>query len=497
MSASLPRLSRRTLMQINRRGTAAVALPPPPILHAPERVLQVGFGKFVRGFLADFLQQAVALGRFHGRMLTVQRKADRRMQSFREQDGLSTLVLRGHVNGEVVEAKQIIGSISRVLDAETAWAEVVKAAVSPDIKIITTNVSEGGLALDERDELQSTPALGLPGKLAQLLFHRWKALAQGAEIGLVPCELVDNNGELLRSLIIEQAGRWELEKDFVAWLQTSLRITNTVVDRIVVGAPEEQQLTHEWEALGYRDELLNCAEPFYEFILQSDEFIQRHFPVDLASSNVRFVDDVRPYRTRKLLILNGSHTTLAALGWLLGIPTVLDAMRDPQLGPLVEAVMTKEIVPAADLPAELAPQAYSRTVLDRFSNPFVRHELRVICGNSSIKVGTRLFPTVRRYMQTFHRVPPYVVAGIAGVLLALRDPELEDVHADYVRERWRQVNREQAKALHDFTHDVLCKQMEWTRERIDVEPVVAAVSQALVEMEENGVRAFLAERLRD
>src|SRR6185437_12883307 len=102
MSASLPRLSRRTLMRISRRGTAAVALPPAHILDAPERVLQVGFGKFVRGFLADFLQQAVAGGRFHGRMLAVQRKADRRMQAFREQDGLSTLVLRGHVNGEVV-----------------------------------------------------------------------------------------------------------------------------------------------------------------------------------------------------------------------------------------------------------------------------------------------------------------------------------------------------------------------------------------------------------
>jgi tagaturonate reductase len=496
VSDSLPRLSRRTLTQMSGRGTAGVALPPSRLLHAPERVLQFGFGRFVRGFLADFLQAGFVEGHFHGRMLAVQRRADRRMQSFRAQDGLYTLVLRGHVNGEAIEAKRILGSVSRILDAETMWAEVMKAAESPDIKIITTNVSEGGLALNHQDQLQSTPALGLPGKLTQVLFHRWQALPQSAEIGLIPCELVDNNGELLRSLLVEQASRWELENPFVSWLQHSLHVTSTVVDRIVAGAPDDQQLSQEWDALGYRDELLNCAEPFYEFILQSDAFIQRHFPVDRACSNVRFVDDVRPYRARKLLILNGSHTTLAALGRLLGIATVLDAVRDQQLGPLIEAVMTKEIVPAADLPADLGAEAYARTVLDRFSNPFVRHELRVICSNASIKVGTRLFPTVRRYMQAFHRVPPYVAAGIAGVLLALRDPELEDVHADYIRERWRQVKREQPQTLYDFTREVLCKQMEWTGEWVDVEPVAAAVSQIMVEIEVKGVRRFLAEILR-
>src|SRR5207248_8898158 len=124
---------------------------------------------------------------------------------------------------------------------------------------------------------------------------------------------------------------------------------------------------------------------------------------------------------RKLLILNGSHTILAAVGWLLGIPTVLEAMQDAQLSSLIKAVMVKEIIPAVDLPTDLTPQPYARSVLDRFSNPFVRHELQVICVNASIKMGTRLFPIVRRYMEVFHQVPPFVVAGIASVLLVLRN----------------------------------------------------------------------------
>lgn len=495
MIDSLPRLSRPTLMQLTRHSSVAVALPPIHILDAPERVLQLGFGRFVRGFLADFLQQAVAAGHFHGRMLAVQRKADRRIQSFCEQDGLYTLVLRGRVNGEAYEAKQIVGSISRALDAESAWADVVKAGKNPDIKIITSNASEAGLALNNDDHRQSAPPPGLPGKITQLLFYRWKASPHDAEIGIIPCELVDNNGELLRTFLIEQARRWRLEDAFVRWLQERLHVTNTIVDRIVVGTPDYRQLEREWQALGYCDQLLNCAEPFYEFILQSDDFIQRHFPVDRACSNVHFVDDVRPYRARKLLILNGSHTILAAFGQLLAIETVLEAMQDPQLGPLLTAMMANEILPAVDLPDRMAPPAYARTVLDRFSNAFVRHELRVICGNGSIKIGTRLFPIVRGYMEAFHRVPPCVAAGIACVLLALRDPEVEDVHADYIRGRWRQVRWDESRTLLALTRDILCKQMEWTREYIDVEPVAAAVSQAMTEIENRGVRAFLAEKL--
>jgi tagaturonate reductase len=320
-------------------------------------------------------------------------------------------------------------------------------------------------------------------------------LPHGAEIGIVPCELVDNNGELLRALLIEQARRWRLEDAFVRWLQERLHVTNTIVDRIVVGVPDHRQLEREWQVLGYRDQLLNCAEPFHEFILQSDDFIQHNFPVDRASSNVHFVDDVRPYRARKLLILNGSHTILAAFGRLLAIETVLEAMQDRQLARLIEAVMTNEILPAMDLPDYMTAPAYARTVLDRFFNPFVRHELQVICGNGSIKVGTRLFPVVRGYMQVFHRIPPYVAAGIACVLLALRDPEIEDVHADYIRGHWRQVNWDEPRTLLAFTHDILCRQMEWTRERIDVEPLALAVSQDMAEIQAGGLREFLAEKL--
>lgn len=490
MNGAIPRLSRHALLQIGRPGQS-VGVPPAQLLDAPERVLQIGFGNFFRGFLADFVQQAVVFGHFNGRILAVQRKPDRRIKALRQQEGLYTLALRGRAHGESIDRKQIIGSVSRALDAETAWAEVINAAQSPEIKIISTNVSEGGLGLNDRDELQSAPALGLPGKLAQMLFHRWKALTERAEIGIIPCELVDDNGDLLRSQLLQQARRWRLEEEFVSWLRNALHITNTVVDRIVVGAPGGEQLRREWEDLGYCDELFNCAEPYYEFVLQENEFIQRHFPVDRACSNVRYVSDVRPYRARKLLILNGSHTILAAVGRLLGIATVLEAMRDAQVRPFVEAAMAKEIIPAADLPSEMDAQGYGRTVLDRFCNPFVRHELKVICGNASIKVGTRLFPSVRRYMEAYRQVPAHVAAGIASVLLVLRDPEIEDVHAGHIRERWRQVRPEQPQALRDFARDVLCKQMEWTGEQIPVEPVSAAVSQAMAEIEAEGMRTFL------
>jgi tagaturonate reductase len=496
MSELLPRMSRTTLAQLRQKCAHAVALPPPEILDAPEFVLQIGFGKFVRGFLADFLQRAFAAGDFRGRLLAVQRRPDQRIQNLREQDGLYTLVARGQVNGRVVEAKQIIGSISRALDAETAWPDVIKAVQHPQLKIITTNVSEGGLAANESDRLQNTPAAAFSGKLTQLLYHRFQALSgREAEIGVVPCELVENNGELVRHLVIEQARRWELKETFVSWLRNSLHVANTVVDRIVVGAPPAEQLRGEWEVLGYRDDLLNCAEPFYEFILEADDFIQRHLPLDRACSNLHYVDDLTPYRTRKVLILNGPHTALAALGWLIGVRTVLDAMQDPDLGALVDAMMFREVIPVLSLPDHMDLQAYAREVLDRFGNPFVRHELRAICLNCSVKAGTRIFPTVRRHMERFSQMPAGLVLGIAGVLLALRDPELQDTHAAYIRERWQQVKPQRFDSLRDFARNILSRQVEWSRETIDIEPVSAAVAQALADVEARGIRSVLGERL--
>lgn len=497
MSAPSRQISRSTLAQIAREAPGAVALPPARILQAPELVLQIGFGKFVRGFLADFIQRAVASGDFHGRILAVQRQSDERARSFREQDGLYTLIARGKVKDNTVETRQIVASVARVLDAETAWPQVVEAASRPELKMLTSNVSEGGMALNESDHLESSPPAGYPGKLTQLLYRRWQTLSGlEAAIALVPCELVENNGDLARSLAVEQARRWRLEPAFVDWVEHSLHVANTVVDRIVVGAPAEDQLSADWNTLGYRDDLLNCAEPFYEFVLSAGDFVRQHLPLDHANSNVRFVSDLTPYRTRKVLILNGPHTVLAALGWILGIRTVLDAMQDQHLGPLAEALMFHEIIPALSLPDDMDPYAYAGEILDRFHNPYVRHPLQAICMNCSTKAGTRIFPSVHRYMDRFRRVPSLLPLGLAGVLLALRDPALQDTHAAYIRERWLQA-MPGLDGMRAFTRDVLSRQMEWSRETVDLQPVSVAVAQLLVDVETHGLRAVLGRLLQE
>jgi len=496
MSEPPRRISRDTVAQIAREGSATVTLPPRQILEAPELVLQIGYGKFVRGFLADFIQQAVAAGDFRGRMLAVQRKRDERTQSFREQDGLYTLIARGQMQGSTVETRQIIGSVSRLLDAETSWSQVMEAASRPELRILSTNVSEGGLALNESDYLESCPPAGYPGKLTQLLYRRWQALSREASIAVVPCELVENNGDLARCLVVEQAQRWHLESGFVDWARHCLHVANTVVDRIVVGAPADDQLAADWNMLGYRDDMLNCTEPFYEFVLSADEFIRQHLPLDHANSNVRFVSDLTPYRTRKVLILNGPHTALAALGWILGIRTVRDAMQDQHLGPLVEAMMFHEIIPALSLPDDMDPKAYAREVLDRFHNPHVQHQLQAICLNCSTKAGTRIFPSVRRHMDRFQRVPSLLALGLAGVLLALRDPALQDTHAAYIRQGWQQALRG-SRDPRAFVRDVLSRQMEWSRETIDLDPVSEVVVRLLGEVKTRGLRAVLNRLLQE
>lgn len=493
MSQLLPRLSRNIVERIARESAGTVTLPPRQAFEAPEVVLQIGNGKFVRGFIADFIQQSMAAGDFHGRILAVQRRCDDRMQTFRQQNGLYTLVARGQVRGSAVESRKIVASVSRLLDAETAWSQVMEAVLRPELKILTTNVSEGGLVPNDSDTPESCPPQAYPGKLTQLLYYRWQKLSHEASVALIPCELVENNGDLGRSLVVDQARRWRLEPAFVDWVQHSLHVANTVVDRIVVGAPAEEQLLADWNVLGYRDDLLDYTEPFYEFVLSADDFIRQHLPLDRANSNVRYISDLTPYRTRKVLILNGPHTALAALGWVLGIRTVLDAMRDQHLGSLVEAMMFREIVPALSLPDDMDPNAYAREVLDRFRNPFVRHQLQAICLNCSTKAGTRILPSVRRYMVRFGRVPSLLALGLAGVLLALRDPALEDTHGAYIRQRW---HRTRLDDLRTFTTEVLSRQMEWSRETIDLEPVSNAVAQFLAEVKAQGLRAVLSRILQ-
>jgi tagaturonate reductase len=474
-----------------------IELPPANLLSAPETILQIGSGVFLRGFVEDFVQLANIAGAPVGRVVSVQRKSDHRSAAILRQDGLYTLILRGLENGQPTERKRIIASIGRSLSADTEWNKVIATAVRPSTRVIVSNVTEAGLALGASDRPTDRPPVSFPGKLAQLLHERWQSSGgHDADVAIVPCELVENNGTVLRKLIDEQARAWNLPSAFSDWLRSSVHFANTLVDRIVVGAPPPEKVEAEWQALGYRDDLIVCAEPFALFALEGDEFVRQHFPSGKASSSIRFVDDLTPYRARKVQILNGSHTMLAAIGRLLGLRTVREAIDHPQLGAFVENAIVQEVIPAIGVGVESESANYAREVLERFRNPFIEHSLLSICTNCSTKAGTRLFPGIRGFMERCGVVPRRLFLGVAAVMLLLRDSEVEDTHLALIREMWTRVDDRSSDSILEFVQHILAKQVEWGREAIDTRALAPEVALLLMQIREQGLRATIESCVR-
>lgn len=493
---SLPSLSRSVLDGLRKgnpaNATPAIELPPATILSAPEIILQVGSGAFLRGFVEDFVQLANVAGDHVGRVVSIQRRSDRRSEAFLRQDGLYTLILRGIENGHPTERKRILASISRSLSAESGWDQVIAVAVQPSTRVIVSNVTETGLAPGPSDALSDQPPLSFTGKLTQLLRERWQASGgQNADIAIIPCELVEDNGVVVRNLIDEQARAWNLPPAFTHWLRSSVHFANTLVDRIVAGPPPPEKLEAEWRALGYRDDLIVCAEPFALFALQADEFVREHLPIAKASPSIRFVDDLTPYRVRKVQILNGSHTILAAIGRLLGLQTVREAINDPQLGAFVEAAIFQEVIPAIELSDEAESAHYAHDTLARFRNPSIEHSLVSICSNCSTKAGTRLFPAIRTFMERRATPPRRLLFGVATVMLLLEDSDVEDGHLPLLRELWATLDYDSPDSVLTLVHQILAKQIEWSREQIDVPVVAPQVAEFLMKIRDRGLRGTM------
>ncbi len=439
--------------------------------------------------MEDFVQLANVVGNAAGRIVSVQRHPDHRSKAFVHQEGLYTLILRGIENGQRTERKRIIASISRCLNADTDWDDVIAMAAQPSTRVIISNVTESGLVLGPSDGPKDQPPSSFPGKLTQLLRQRWVACGeQDADIAIIPCELIENNGDVLRSLIEEQAQAWNFPVAFCNWLGSSVHFANTLVDRIVAGPPAPDKLEAEWQALGYRDDLIVCTEPFALFALEADGFIRTHFPIDTTSPCIRFVEDVTPYRERKVQILNGSHTVLAAIGRGLGLQTIREAVDDPQLRSFLESMIFQEVTPATELNDEEERGEYARETLARFRNPFIQHPLVAICSNCSTKAGTRLFPTIRSFMGRRAVQPQRLLFGLAAVIFLLRDSDVEDSHLAFIHEMWANVDSQSPDSVLTLVQKVLAKQVEWSREQIDVRAIAPNVAEFLVKISAQGLR---------
>jgi tagaturonate reductase len=380
----------------------------------PERIIQFGEGNFLRGFADWMVDHLNAAGMFEGSVAVVQPVRQGLAELLNEQDGVYTLLLRGIQNGERVGERRVVTSISRCLNPYEDWASVVGIATRPELRFAISNTTEAGIAhVAEAYDGQHSPA-SFPAKVTALLWERFKALGGSAESGLVflPCELIDRNGAKLREHVLRHAAEWNAGDDFIAWIESANHFLNTLVDRIVPGYPgkEAEALREE---LGYDDRLMVAAEIFHLWVIEGPAHLAKEIPFHEAGLNVVWTEDMTPYRSRKVRVLNGAHTATVPAAFLAGLNTVGEMMDDPDFGPLVRRAVFDEILPVLDMD-DAGKRDYASAVLERFRNPFIRHELLSITLNSISKWRVRVLPSLLDSLERNGTLPPLLTFSLAA-----------------------------------------------------------------------------------
>lgn len=382
----------------------------------PERMIQFGEGNFMRAFVDWQLQQMNNQGLFNGSAVLVQPISQGLGGLMAEQDNLYTVLLNGIMQQQTVNSREIIASVSRVLSPYDDYAAFLALAEDDGLEFITSNTTEAGIAYHAGDALNDAPPKSFPAKLTALLHKRFELGKQGFVI--IPCELIDRNGEKLRQIVQQYAAEWRLGEAFDQWLVEENTFCCSLVDRIVPGYPRDKAAQLEDE-LGYLDNLMVTAEPFLFWVIEGPAWLAAKLPLAQAGLNVVVTDDMTPYRERKVHLLNGPHTAMVPLGMMAGLETVEDVMNDEIFYRFVQDLLNDELIPMLDLPAEELT-SYSAAVLERFKNPFIRHELTSISLNSISKFKTRLLPVLLRYQQERGKLPELMTLAFAALLLSYR-----------------------------------------------------------------------------
>mgnify|MGYP002517838972 FL=1 len=374
----------------------------------PEKVIQFGEGGFLRGFVDWILQITDEKTDFDGNAVVVQPIEKGMCDMLEKQGCVYTHVMRGLKDGVPTVDKKIINVISRTVKPYDDYEAYLALAENPDFKVVVSNTTESGIAYDPSDKLGGKPQKSFPGKLTALLYKRFSLGLSG--FVFLPCELIEKNGATLKSIILKYADDWNLGGDFKKWIETENTFCNTLVDRIVTGYPRDEKID-----LGYEDNMVNTSELFHLWVIEGPKDILNTIPLDKTGLNIIVTDNLDMYRTRKVRILNGAHTSMIPYAMLEGIETVKECMENEKMHGFLNKCVFDEIIPTLDLP-EKELIDYANDVFERFNNPYIRHLCASISLNSVSKFKVRVLPSLLEYKKRKGILPEHLVFSLAKLI---------------------------------------------------------------------------------
>ena len=460
----------------------------------PIKIIQFGEGNFLRAFVEYAIQTLNKEVGFNAGIAVVQ-PIDRGMITMlNKQDGLYTLFLRGIKKGKEIQDIELMTNIVKGIDPYLDYKSYLDLAKEEELKFIISNTTEAGIAYVETDTLEMQPPSSFPAKLTALLYERFKHFGGDKTKGLtiIPCELINYNSDTLKSIILKYCDDWKLDSTFKTWLISDCTFHNTLVDRIVPGYPKDEIEQYN-KQLNYTDNLIVTAEPFFLWVIEGDDALKEKLPFHKTDLDVKIVKDMQPYRTRKVRILNGAHTSMVPFSILYGNSTVKETVDNPFTGEFVNSAIFDEINETLDMyRAEL--DEFAEEVLDRFRNPFIKHQLSDIALNSISKFKVRVLPSLLGYISKYNKIPVHLTFSFACLIRFYKGTwqgkELPVKDGADIVETFLNIwklggSQQKVKA-------VLKNEEFWGEDLTRIEGLADAVALALEEIESNGIQQGFA-----
>ena len=421
-------LSIKNLEKIRESGMPDI--PEDRIFKLPEKVLQFGTGVLLRGLPDYFIDKANKQGIFNGRVVVIKSTSQGDSSVFSRQDNLYTLCIKGVEKGETIDKIGINASISRVLSARDQWKEVLACAANPELQIIISNTTEAGLVLTDDDPGSVVPD-SFPGKLLAFLQERYRCFNASSEAGMViiPTELIPQNGQLLKGILITKSKRLNLEENFIHWLETANTFCSSLVDCIVPGSLPEAEKKELGSKLGYKDDLMIMSEVYRLWAIESaSEEVKELLSFHEADKRIIISGDITKFRELKLRLLNGSHTFCCGLAVWSGFQFVKQAMENRGFDDFITALLLEEIVPTFQSGPINADEAreFAIAVMDRFRNPYMQHHWLSICLQYTSKMKTRNVQTIQKHYEKKDSAPRLMAAGFAAWILFMRSEKKDE-----------------------------------------------------------------------